>query len=462
MHIALILVVVFGLSYCVNTFFMPHYFVHQKRASQAEAVEKLRGIKTSKHLFEEAQQIADDHRLTIVQAPYDRDIERLNGALREQFARERIVMSKFWLTEDSLVQLMHGEKVTISYRQAKLKTSVIVTFLKKEGIIFAAGESVANSEDTIRFVNQFHMFIAIGVLLLALMLAAWFSKRMVRPLEQLKNTAEDIAELTFRTVDIRTGDEIEELAHSINTMSDRLELAHQELEEKNRNLHVLIRDISHELKTPLAVMKAYSSGLKDGMDDGTFVDVIQKQADDMSNLVTKLLEWSRLQAEELSIEPVNIKKLLDQVVGKFDLSLQQQSIVLSIDDKKIGNCCVTADKLKLEMVLNNLVSNAVKYTTNGTIKVRLKSNADDLTFCIRNGCSPLDDAQLRQLWEPFFVLESSRSKQFSGTGLGLSIAKGILQKHQAVFGVSMQGNIIEFHFTLPLCPVGMESALFFN
>lgn len=451
-QIALILVVVFGLSYCVNTFFMPNYFVHQKRAALAEAVERLRSIE-SKQLLEEVQRVADDYHFTIVYASYDPDIDRLNWTLREQFTRERIAMSKFWLTEESLAQLMRGGTVTKSYQQEKLKSSVLVTFVMKEGMILAVGESVANSGETIRIVNQFNLIIAVGALTLALLLAAWFSKRTVKPIEQLKNTAEDIAERRYRTVDIRTGDEIEDLAHSINTMSNKLKQAHQELEEKNRNLRVLIRDISHELKTPLAVIKAYSAGVKDGLDDGTYMDVIQSQTDDMSVLVTKLLEWSRLQAEELNIENVHVVNLLDQVIAKYELPLQQHSIELTVSHENMGRCCVQADKLKLEMVLNNLVSNAVKYTTNRKIEIVLSNKNDTLEMIIRNGCEiSLNEMQLKQLWEPFFVVDTSRNKQFSGTGLGLSIVHGIMQKHGAKFGVQLQRGIIEFHFALPLCP----------
>ncbi|WP_197268346.1 histidine kinase dimerization/phospho-acceptor domain-containing protein [Paenibacillus alvei] len=451
-HIALILVVVFGLSYCVNTFFMPNYFIYQKRASLTEAVEKLRSIEP-KQLLEETERIADEYQLTIIHTPYDHDIDRLNWTLREQFTRERIAMSKFWLTEDSVAQLMRGGTVTKTYQQEKLKSSVIVIFVLKEGLIFAAGESVANSGDTIRIVNQFNLLIAVGALLLAIVLAAWFSKRTVRPLEQLKITAEEIAELTFQKVDIRTGDEIEELAHSINSMSTKLEQAHTELEERNRNLRVFIRDISHELKTPLAVIKAYAAGMKDGLDDGTYADIIEKQTDNMSELITKLLEWSRLQAEQLDIESVPIIPLLERIISAFELPLKQHSLELTVKHKDAERCCVKADKLKLEMAITNLISNAVKYTTNGKIEIELVTSQIELMLFIRNGCElSMTEAELKQLWEPFFVAESSRSKQFSGTGLGLSIVHGILQKHEAKFGTRLQQGVIEFHFALPLCP----------
>ncbi|TQR44504.1 HAMP domain-containing histidine kinase [Paenibacillus popilliae] len=455
-QIALILVVVFGLSYCVNTFFMPNYFVHQKRAALTEAVERLRSIE-SKQLLEEVQRVADDYHFTIVHTPYDHDIDRLNWTLREQFTRERIAMSKFWLTEESLAQLMRGGIVTKSYQQEKLKSSVLVTFVMKEGMILAVGESVANSGETIRIVNQFNSIISVGALTLALLLTAWFSKRTVKPIEQLKNTAEDIAERRYRTVDIRTGDEIEELAHSINTMSDKLKQAHLELEEKNRNLRVLIRDISHELKTPLAVIKAYSAGVKDGLDDGTYMDVIQSQTDDMSELVTKLLEWSRLQTEELNIENVHVVNLLEQVIAKYELPLQQHSIELTLNDQNAESFCVQADRVKLEMVLNNLVSNAMKYTTNRKIQIDLTNKNDALVLFIRNGCTfSMTEEQLKQLWEPFFVAESSRNKQLSGTGLGLAIVKGILQKHKAAYGVRLHNGDIEFHIALPLCKQGEQ------
>jgi signal transduction histidine kinase len=115
---------------------------------------------------------------------------------------------------------------------------------------------------------------------------------------------------------------------------------------------------------------------------------------------------------------------------------------------------VWADRDKLEMVLGNLLGNAVSYTTNGRIDISMKQSGDAVHVSFRNGVGQMDAAQLKQIWEPFYVIEQSRSKQLSGTGLGLSIVKAVLDKHQAHYDVPVEGEEIVFAFSLQGCSVG--------
>ena len=121
-----------------------------------------------------------------------------------------------------------------------------------------------------------------------------FSKRVISPLEELSELTKDIALLNFKKVHIRTGDEIEDLSNSINVMSEQLEIAHNKLEDKNENLKHLIATISHEFKTPLALIKAYSIGVNDGIDDGSYTEVILEQVDNISKLVDDMLLLSKI------------------------------------------------------------------------------------------------------------------------------------------------------------------------
>ena len=124
-------------------------------------------------------------------------------------------------------------------------------------------------------------------------------KIITTPLKELSDVAQDISHLQFKRTKVKTNDEIGELANSINIMSEKLHEAHQDLTDRNEHLKRFMGDVTHELKTPIALVKAYSMGIKDGLDDGTYVDTIIKQTDQISNLIEELLRFSKLERDIL-------------------------------------------------------------------------------------------------------------------------------------------------------------------
>lgn len=236
----------------------------------------------------------------------------------------------------------------------------------------------------------------------------------------------------------------------INRMSDKLQDAHQSLEDKNANLRTFIANISHELKTPLSLIRGYASGIKDGLDDGTYADVIRQQSEEMADMVERLLELSRLQVEPYQFGPIDFRQLLMETLDAYRSAFRQQELVLEVDDRLLKETWVRADQRKLESVFHNFIMNAMKYTTDNRISLALETKNDSVYFRIANGADTEDEAKWEQVWEPFNVMESSRSKKFSGTGLGLSIARTILQNHHASFGLLAREGVVEFYFSLPL------------
>ncbi|MCM3339176.1 HAMP domain-containing histidine kinase [Paenibacillus sp. MER TA 81-3] len=446
---SLIVGLVVLLTYLANTFLLPQYYLHQKKANLAELTAMLDKMEGNE-LQADIKRLEQSYGVTIVHAPFMMHIDELNENVKLALGRKGITLSKFWITDDNVAKLAQQETVHKIYSQAKLKSSFLVTFMNKENELYAIGESVAHSDETLQIVNRFALFISAGALLVTLLLSAWSARRILQPLAELKETAEDIAELSFRKADIQTGDEIESLAASVNAMSDKLERAHRELHSRNENLRGFISDISHELKTPLALIKAYAAGIKDGLDDGTYTTVIENQADDMTRLVERLLELSRLQAETYQMTSFDFMELLAETVGKYRAAMTQQGLTVAVDDGGIRQMRVIADRAKIEIVLNNLITNAIKYASGTDIHITVRLQDSRFTFSIQNSTGEWSEAELERIWEPFSVAERSRSKQLSGTGLGLSLVRTIMQKHDAPYGVRASEGMIEFYFTLPV------------
>lgn len=449
-RILLVFSVVVIFSFVMNTFFLPKYLLYQKKQSLAALTEQIEMMDT-KQLLQDVEVLENEHSVTIVYTTLTDNVDNLNELIKDSLGRKGITLSKFWITDESIEKLNENKIVRMIYNQEKLKSSFLVSFLKKDNQIFVIGESISHSTETLRIVNQFNIYIYVGELLLLILLSGLFTRRIVKPLAQIQTAAEEISKLSFTKVRVQTGDEIEVLAQSINQMSDKLEYAHQELAVKNENLRNFIADISHELKTPLSLIKAYSAGIKDGLDDGTYIDVIEQQTDDISRLVSKLLDLSRLQTDQYTMSAWDFKLLFERTLEKYRISTQQQNIEISVDDSLLKDSRVVADEQKIEMVLNNLITNAVKYTTDGRIHITLANKDDNLFFTIANGIEEHEgqpQGQWDNIWEPFYVLESSRNKQLSGTGLGLSIVRAILQKHDSTFGFNILRGEIEFYFSL--------------
>lgn len=450
-QITLTLCVVFTLSFAVNTYLLPKYFLYEKKNKLDKLVTELKRMEF-KTLVEYIDAIEDHNQVTIVFSSLSESVNDLNSDLLVQLNRKGIALSKFWLTEESIVILHEGGRVNKLFDQAKLKSSFLVNFVTVGGSVFAVGESISHSADTIQIVNRFNAYLWIGMFLLLVLLSVLYTKRIVKPLAVLNKTAEAISNLTFSKTDIRTGDEIESLARSINQMSDNLKEAHQSLEAKNSNLRQFISDISHELKTPLALIHVYASGLQDGLDDGTYPAVIRKQSEDMAGLIDRLLELSRLQEESFLFEPVNFKSLFDETMAAYHNAFRQQNIELHLDMDVTDDIWIMTDRRKLESVLNNWMTNAMKYTSGDYVKIKIETKENALHFQISNPTNTAKEVEWERIWEPFYVLESSRNKKFSGTGLGLSITRTILQQHNASFGLSVQDETVTFYFVLPILP----------
>ncbi|MFD0693697.1 sensor histidine kinase [Paenibacillus sp. GCM10027628] len=442
------LCVVFVLSFAVNTYFLPPYFLYQKKHKLAGLVSELAPMEYDP-LMERIKPIEDQYQVTIAHASLSDTVDDLNKELLIQLNRKGITLSKFWLTEESIALLRNGGKVNKIYDQAKLKSRFLADFLAVDGSVFVVGESLSHSAETIQIVNHFNMYIWIGMLLLLILLSALYTSRIVKPLAKLNETAKAISNLSFTHADIRTGDEIENLAHSINRMSDKLEESHLSLEAKNANLRTFIADISHELKTPLSLIRVYASGLQDGLDDGTYVDVIRQQSEVMADLIDRLLELSRLQVVTYQFEPIDFRQLITETLDAYRIAFQQQGLVLKTHDR-LTEAWVTADRQKLESVLHNWMTNAMKYTTGKQVSITMETKEDSVHFSITNDTDIEGDARWEQVWEPFYVMESSRSKKFSGTGLGLSIARTVLENHRASYGLTVQERTVTFYFSLPL------------
>lgn len=446
--ISIVVVVVYVMSIAINSMFIHRYYLHEKRNILDNIADEIKH-KDINRLKSDIDSIEEKNNTDIVYIELNKDykdkgnIDKINNDLLNAFWKKGLSLNKFWIEEDSLKNI-DNKSINKIYNQGKTKYSLLVKFMKKDNYLFAISIPIEHSEETISIVNRFNIIMGIFSVIIITILIFILSNRIIRPMEKLKLLSKDISELNFRTESIKTNDEIEELAYSINIMSVKLEKAHNELNKRNKNLKSFISDASHEMKTPIALIKAYAIGMKDGLDDGTYTDTIIEQAENMANTINTLLYWAKYEKREVNLHPVDLKERLYKSLKNYELLIDKGSISVkcSIEDRDF---VISSDKDSIDIVFNNLISNAIKYTSNNEIEINLFEENENAVLSIKNGIDYDMEDDIENIWKPFYVLEKSRSKELSGTGLGLTIVRTILEENNFGYRVEICDGMIEFY-----------------
>ncbi|PEP92303.1 sensor histidine kinase [Bacillus toyonensis] len=315
--------------------------------------------------------------------------------------------------------------------------------------------------------KDYYVYALIIVFLVIILLSFYYSKIIVKPLIKINRVTKKMANFDFsEKLPVTADDEIGGLSGSINTLSvnlkdriDRLNVANTKLQqdiERERQLEKtrkeFISGVSHELKTPLSVIRSFAEGIQDGVSKDTtyYTDVILEETENMNRLIVEMLELAKLESGTYKLEMTtfSIGELIQQVHTKLLFSMEEKQLQVDVDaDTSIF---VKANRSRIEQVVVNLLSNAIRYTPDGErIKVSVIETEDTVKVEIENTGNPIPEESLEKIWDRFYRLDASRSRHTGGTGLGLSIVKNILDLHHAKYGVYNTNNSVVFYFNLP-------------
>ncbi|MFE9080029.1 MULTISPECIES: sensor histidine kinase [Bacillus cereus group] len=350
-----------------------------------------------------------------------------------------------------------------------IKNSIFVQPIMEDGKIKEYAFAVASLQpvnEAMLVLKDYYVYALIIVFLVIILLSFYYSKIIVKPLIKMNRVTKKMANFDFsEKLPVTADDEIGGLSGSINTLSvnlkdriDRLNVANTKLQqdiERERQLEKtrkeFISGVSHELKTPLSVIRSFAEGIKDGVSKDTtyYTDVILEETENMNRLIVEMLELAKLESGtyKLDMTTFSIGELIQQVYTKLLFSMEEKHLQVSIDvDSSI---CVKANRSRIEQVVVNLLSNAIRYTPDGEkIQVSVIAMEDTVKVEIENTGNPIPEDSLEKIWDRFYRLDASRSRHTGGTGLGLSIVKNILDLHHAEYGVYNTTNSVVFYFNL--------------
>lgn len=329
------------------------------------------------------------------------------------------------------------------------------------------------SEST-QIANRFLLYTGSIVIFLVVCVVWFFTKTMTRPILKLAELSEHMANLDFKErYKDNTYNEIDILGHSMNTMAEHLEEIIQELKVANEQLKreidekvqidemrkEFLSNVSHELKTPIALIQGYAEGLQEVVNDDPdsreyYCEVIIDETAKMNVMVRKLLTLNHLEfgQDVLDIEEFNLSDLIHSVVQANDIMIQQKGAQVSVHIPNV--CVVKGDEFKIEEVLINYLSNALNhldYERQIEIKAEELLQEDGVRkvriYVFNTGnCIPEED--LEKVWIKFYKVDKARTREYGGSGIGLSIVKAIMDSHHQPFGVSNRENGVEFWFEL--------------
>lgn len=307
------------------------------------------------------------------------------------------------------------------------------------------------------------IWIAAGICVAAVT-ALIFSKTVSAPIVEMTAVTQKMRRLDFsEKCRVKSGDEIGRLAENINDMSERLDKTIAELSRANNKLKKdiehermleeqrkeFVAAASHELKTPLAVIQAYTEGIMDGISGDNlekYLKTIHDETNRMDRLVREMLENSKLEAgaQKPRLKEVNISELAENAAKIFAKSASDYEIEIeyNIPNKKIIKHC---DYVMIERVVMNFMSNAIAHTPkNGKIAI---SVTEELVS-VENEGKAIPEEDMKFVWDKFYKADKARTRIGGGTGLGLSIAKNILVLHGAEFGAENTASGVKFWFAL--------------
>ncbi|MDE5600099.1 MAG: HAMP domain-containing histidine kinase, partial [Oscillospiraceae bacterium] len=280
---------------------------------------------------------------------------------------------------------------------------------------------------------QFFSIISIITLIIATFIIYFVSKKIAKPIKQIDRTAQRIAKMDFsERCNIHTGDEIELLSISINKMADQLEqnidLLKEDLrreEQTNIMRREFIANVSHDLKTPLALITSYSEALSDGnIDEKEAIEVLLEQCNRMDRLVSQMLTLSRLESNTVKYDMTvfSIGELISTVSQGFKLLIDKKDIDFHLD---VDDSIVYGDYNAIVQVYTNLLDNSIKYVDDKK-QIRVFLSEDDSEFIkisVYNTHKPLCEEHLKNVFEMFYKTDKSREIGSKSYGIGLAIVK---------------------------------------
>lgn len=343
-----------------------------------------------------------------------------------------------------------GEETSFEKILNPINNSISLLYGIKKGngyiFLFTSLEDIGTTTSLIK--NQL-IYVTLLAILFSIVIAMFLSRRIAKPISDMTKNAKILADGNYDVEFTTTGiKEIDELANTLNYLE-------QEVSKTDEYRRDLMANVSHDLKTPLTMIKAYAEMIRDITLDNKEktkenLNVIIDETNRLNILVNDILELSKLQnnQETLNIEKFDIVELIRDILKRYQIIKETENYNLILESPQ--SIIVKADKKRISQVIYNLINNAINYTGDDLkVTIRITENQKDCKIEIIDTGKGIDEKDLPNIWNRYYKKEKNHKRNVVGTGLGLSIVKNILEQHNFKYGVnSIKNKGTTFYFQI--------------
>lgn len=449
--------------------FANSYYIHRKAVQIEQSFYQLKAVyETNPHQMEQViGELQEKYGISInLLEPH-----QINRGLMGVGKRSR-AFREIWDVEEEL-SFSNEPKALVKHNK-NLKGCGVLRLLgkleqtgnTKYVLIFMPLETISNS---VQILNKANIIITLGAILIGMIVCSIILQGIVRPIKRIEGISKELAQLNFSeeaNEEVSTK-EIANLAKSINSMSQQLKEAINQLQKTNKGLQEdidsnkklekmrreFVANVSHEMKTPLSLLQIYCENLKEdieGIDKDYYYNTIIEEAERLNKLVKSMLDISSIEngLAQMNRKPIDFSFLCKHVIDKMKPLLKDYKLACEIQEQ----ITLLGDEQYLEQAIKNYIMNAIVHTAIGDIiKIGLYSAQNEVVFEVFNEGKWIDEKDLPYIWQSFYKSDRSRTRVDGvHAGQGLYIVKTIITKHQGKYSVANEEGGVKFKFTLPI------------
>jgi two component system histidine kinase len=464
------------LCWFINNTFLERYYINNKKHAMLEAYRVINassnnGTLASDKFDIQFQNICAKNNINIV--ILDAEAKTLKTSANNYELLSKQLLSYLFnqdTTDGRRTILDHKKYQMIALKDDRTQQDFIDLWgVLDNGNLFLLRTPVESIRESVSLANRFLAYIGIGAAILAALIIMIVSRKISEPIKELTQISERMSHLDFdakykgksRTEIALLGQNINQLSETLETTISELKSANNELlrdiEKKNEMEKMrteFLSNVSHELKTPIALIQGYAEGLKEGVNDDEesrnyYCEVIVDEASKMNQMVQKLLTLNQLEFgnKTVSLERFDVVDLIRNYLQSSLLLCEQKGVQLKMEDYPPIH--VWADEFGVEEVFNNYFTNAMNHVDGEKIiEVQVQPTENKVRVSVFNTGAPIPEDSIAHIWEKFYKVDKARTRAYGGSGVGLSIVKAIMDSMNQSYGVLNYDNGVEFWFEL--------------